>query len=1373
MDSFIGKTGEKLSLLEDDETKAYIGRKKSIHSDYGSEGALLLGKSVDEENYGQYIYLDAVSPHVVGITGARGSGKCLKPDEKVLIGNGELIEIKKIFKQIERKGEIIKDTEKEKLIKSKEEITVPGINKDLKTDKKEITHAYRKKVDEDLINIKTKTGKEITVTKEHPLLTIDGKVKWKEANEVDEEEYIALPRKYTNDPEDTLLKLKGEKVVSGDRSQEIAELLCKIPEEGIELKELSEGRKDHIWRTARKAENRGLVQLKQNSPLKAHLTLKGKEKIDSFNSNYQRLSNRSKPIQIPEKIDTKFAKFLAYIIAEGTDQNIERTYRTIFTNQDKDLIKEYKEICKDLFGLTPKETKTNDYYIDSRSLEKILEETGFETSKRSREKDIPNSIIRSDCEIVKNFLRTYSDCEGYVSKDRPLIEISTASKRIANKLSYLFLRFGIQTSVKKKKKYATNTKKQIKRNYYSLEINGKKNLEKFKKEVDFSIQEKSKRLEKHLQKKSNPNFDVVPKIGSQIKELREALGIKGSEISTNKSRSTIFSYEREDYFPSRRMLLRILDNCKDKIEEMEKIKENLGSSPTDETIIKAVESTNITWTSLIEKFSPVPASGKELLSKIDQHQIKLLIEEIEKTYTEKIEKAKEKIKQLKKLARSHIYWDKIVEIKKISYQGYVYDLTVKDNHNFIAGKNGGIICHNSYSLGCIAEELTIRNPNVASIIIDPIGIYWSMKDPNKENKEIEMLGEWGLNPRGIKEAEVFIPRGMRNDVPSDTYDKLFSIRPEELTTDDWCLTFNIKRFSPTGLLLEKTIEKTKKEKGKRYGIEDLIETIKTDEELVSKEEGYTKGTRRALISRFEAAKNWGVLSKKGTSLAQISQEGKVSVVDTSFLEENVAAMVIGILARKILSARKIVTRKAAMDKYNLDSIDQLMEVEIPPTWLFIDEAHTLMPSGSSKTAASEPLIEYVKQGRRPGCSLVFATQQPSAIDTKVLSQLDIMMSHKLIFDEDINKVRKRMPTKTPKEYNEVNFFKNLPVGVALVGDRAEKTSRAFPIKVRPRLSQHEGRETQSVELDEGTDPEKLKGMISNLVYKKVRQTGEIPLSEVEETTDLIQRRYDTEIDSDEIIDKILTDKNCNISNGKIYIPKFEEKQDLEIKGKEVKAFKPRINKEQAKKLANKQRKKKKLGLFGEEEEIKELELDHEVAYKINYEKKLENGFKPLSLIINDRYEVYYLDGDLKKTNSLEELLSLNQNKMETLKILRNSHNLKELVEKTDVTRQTMKKYINELKEKKLIRETGDGRYQRIIEMPEELDNPKINSIETRFTFETVKKDIETDVDEDKLASLPSLYTNCNLKNVEPVLIPIWRVKYTQDGEERTEKIQAI
>ena len=46
--------------------------------------------------------------------------------------------------------------------------------------------------------------------------------------------------------------------------------------------------------------------------------------------------------------------------------------------------------------------------------------------------------------------------------------------------------------------------------------------------------------------------------------------------------------------------------------------------------------------------------------------------------------------------------------------------------------------------------------------------------------------------------------------------------------------------------------------------------------------------------------------------------------------------------------------------------------------------------------SKEALIQWVKEGRQPGLSLVVASQQPAALDMEVLSQCDVIISHALI-----------------------------------------------------------------------------------------------------------------------------------------------------------------------------------------------------------------------------------------------------------------------------------------------------------------------------------------------------------------------------------------
>src|SRR3989338_6331995 len=424
--------------------------------------------------------------------------------------------------------------------------------------------------------------------------------------------------------------------------------------------------------------------------------------------------------------------------------------------------------------------------------------------------------------------------------------------------------------------------------------------------------------------------------------------------------------------------------------------------------------------------------------------------------------------------------------KKYGYEGAllvgkVVEEEFKERHVYLDSLNPHVVfvcgargSGKSYIMGVMAEELARKNKNVGTGVIDPVGVFWSMKYPNKEEKELALMPDWGLQPEGLDSLRVFIPEGIKSQTPKETYDATFTMQPSLLTSDDWCLTYGIDRFSPTGLLLEKALKKVElgyeNAEGKRvsgrkrsYSLDDIVACLETDAELNSRDKGYKQDSIRALVSRFEAARGWGIFSDRGTQLADISKENQLTVIDTSFLDDNVTALVIGILARRLLAARKLSTRKEAAKKFQESEAGDILESEIPPTWLFIDEAHTLIPSGNLKTPATHALVEYVKQGRRPGCSLVFATQQPSAIDTKVLSQLDVMVTHKLVFDDDIKAIYRRAPTIVPTKYRKPNFLKTIPIGIGLCADRQEETSRAFAMKIRPRMSQHEGREAETVE----------------------------------------------------------------------------------------------------------------------------------------------------------------------------------------------------------------------------------------------------------------------------------------------------------------------
>ena len=69
----------------------------------------------------------------------------------------------------------------------------------------------------------------------------------------------------------------------------------------------------------------------------------------------------------------------------------------------------------------------------------------------------------------------------------------------------------------------------------------------------------------------------------------------------------------------------------------------------------------------------------------------------------------------------------------------------------VAGKRGS---GKSYTLGSIAEELASLPPetsrNIASLIFDTMGIFWTMKYKNEKDKDL--LREWKLEEKNLHET---------------------------------------------------------------------------------------------------------------------------------------------------------------------------------------------------------------------------------------------------------------------------------------------------------------------------------------------------------------------------------------------------------------------------------------------------------------------------------------------------------------------------------------------------------------------------------------------------------------------------------------------
>ncbi len=404
------------------------------------------------------------------------------------------------------------------------------------------------------------------------------------------------------------------------------------------------------------------------------------------------------------------------------------------------------------------------------------------------------------------------------------------------------------------------------------------------------------------------------------------------------------------------------------------------------------------------------------------------------------------------LANSDIFWDEIIAMEELEGAFDVYDISVPETHNFVAND---IIVHNSYSAGVIAEEMAALpedlRKNLAVIIIDPMGIYWSMKSPN--DKDSELLRKWELKPRGV-DINLFIPAGKAKEYDKSgiLWDNAISLPVGEFSAEDWAMTFNIEPFGDAGVLLGRVIKQLK-EKKNAYNIKDIANEIELDGRADQKHKDVLRGL-------FETADSWGIFGKEKISLDEMFKPGSISVIDISHYEGwAVKNLFVSLISKKIYQARLL-----ARKEEEAGSMLGEDKSELPMIWLMMDEAHQFLPN-DAKTTSSDALLTLVKLGREPGISTMFVTQQPYKLHPDALSQTDVVLSHRLTSSQDVKALETVMQT-----YLLSNIQKSLDdlprwKGTAIILD--DNSEKLYSMVVRPRASWHAGGSPIAIKNDQG------------------------------------------------------------------------------------------------------------------------------------------------------------------------------------------------------------------------------------------------------------------------------------------------------------------
>ena len=285
-------------------------------------------------------------------------------------------------------------------------------------------------------------------------------------------------------------------------------------------------------------------------------------------------------------------------------------------------------------------------------------------------------------------------------------------------------------------------------------------------------------------------------------------------------------------------------------------------------------------------------------------------------------------------------------------------------------------------------------------------------------------------------------------------DEKFALDISELNAEDWILTFDLSITHPVSVLIERTLSNLR-EKKKKFWIKDIFNEIENDKKS-------EKETINATIGLFEAAETWGVFSNeevKPTKIKDLISPGKTSVLDLSVYNSvgafNIRALVISIVSRKLFNERMFARKLGEIKDVSrgLDYTFSKNKKETPLIWMFIDEAHEFLPL-TGKTIATDALIQILREGRQPGISLVLATQQPGQIHRDVMTQSDIVISHRVTSKPDIealNQIMQTYLTSTIQKY--MNDLPSLQGSAIVLDDNSE---RIYPMRIRPRFTWHGG-----------------------------------------------------------------------------------------------------------------------------------------------------------------------------------------------------------------------------------------------------------------------------------------------------------------------------
>ncbi|MBI5391464.1 MBL fold metallo-hydrolase [Candidatus Woesearchaeota archaeon] len=311
--------------------------------------------------------------------------------------------------------------------------------KTLKTELKPITSFVRHPIHEKMYEVKTNSGRKLTVTASHSLFTAkDGQVRAVKTSELQEGDILLgtkqLPQSDT-EPIIDLFEYKDRMRIAVKDEKQLAEILNTLDFTKIPKKEREEVQ---VWAKEHYSEGMYKIYIAKKHHVHPRRITRAFKTLEI--EDHPRVG-QAFPDKL--KITPNFARFLGYYIAEGWPRTKDQLVEVSNTNIE--ILEDCADIIKQEFGIEADiRVKDGAVLFASKQLKTLLSDVLL-CGKDAYEKRIPNELLHANKEVLSNFLYGYFSGDGGIRQRASSREIMFGSKsqELIQGICFMLLHFSI------------------------------------------------------------------------------------------------------------------------------------------------------------------------------------------------------------------------------------------------------------------------------------------------------------------------------------------------------------------------------------------------------------------------------------------------------------------------------------------------------------------------------------------------------------------------------------------------------------------------------------------------------------------------------------------------------------------------------------------------------------------------------------------------------------------------------------------------------------------------------------------------------------------------------------------------------------------